>query len=328
LFERPQAGAKSALGGSIASGPQREREETAMAATTQGFEARHVLLDGIELFVRRGGRRGAPALLLLHGYPQTGAIWRRVAERLAGDFELLIPDLRGYGASSKPPGLPDHANYSKRAMADDVARLMTAFGHERFFVCGHDRGGRVAHRLALDHAERVERLVGARHRADAGDVRAHDHGLRTRLLPLVPPDPAGAAAGDAPRRRPAVPPALQAERLGLALARLHRARGNGRVRGGLRAPETIHATCEDYRASAGIDLEHDRASIAAEHRDRLPLLALWGERGVVHRLFEPLALWQAVCDRPVEGRPVPSGHYIPEELPELTAQELARFFAD
>ena len=93
-------------------------------------------------------------------------------------------------------------------------------------------------------------------------------------------------------------------------------------------PETIHATCEDYRASAGIDLEHDRASIAAEHRVACPLLALWGERGVVHRLFEPLALWQAVCDRPVEGRPVPSGHYIPEELPELTAQELARFFAD
>ena len=116
-----------------------------MATTIQGFEARHVLLDGIELFVRRGGRRGAPALLLLHGYPQTGAIWRRVAERLAGDFELLIPDLRGYGASSKPPGVPDHANYSKRAMADDVARLMTAFGHERVASCEH-RPGEIAER--------------------------------------------------------------------------------------------------------------------------------------------------------------------------------------
>jgi haloacetate dehalogenase len=292
-----------------------------------GFETRRVALGDIGLFVRRGGRRGAPPLLLLHGYPQTGALWRRVAGRLAGDFELVVPDLRGYGRSSQPPGAPDHANYSKRAMADDMARLMTAFGHERFAVCGHDRGGRVAHRLALDHPHRVDRLVvldiaptlAMYERTTMAFAQAYYHWFH-----LIQPAP------------------LPETHIGAdPLFHLHaklRAWGSGSLEifepealaeyeAAFARPETIHATCEDYRASAGIDLEHDRASLAAGHRLACPLLALWGDRGVVQRMFEPLALWQAVCDRPVQGRAVPSGHFIPEELPELTARELAAFCA-
>ena len=289
------------------------------------FETRRVLLGEVELFVRHGGRRGAPPLLLLHGYPQTGAIWRRVATRLANDFELVVPDLRGYGRSAKPPGTADHANYSKRAMADDVARLMTAFGHERFAVCGHDRGGRVAHRLALDHPHRVERLAVL----DIAPTLAMYEGTTMAFAQayyhwfhLIQPAP------------------LPETHIGAdPLFHLHcklRGWGSGSLEvfepealaeyeAAFARPETIHATCEDYRASAGIDLEHDRASIAAGRRVACPLLVLWGERGVVHRLFEPLVLWQAVCERPVRGRAVPGGHYIPEELPELAAGELAAF---
>ena len=147
-------------------------------------------IDIGEVAIRAVSGGSGPALLLLHGYPQTHVIWRKVAPRLAERFTVVATDLRGYGDSSKPPGAADHSTYSKRRMALDQVEVMRALGHERFAVVGHDRGGRVAHRMAVDHPERITQARGARHRPDEGDVRADDDGVRARVLPLVLPDPA------------------------------------------------------------------------------------------------------------------------------------------
>jgi pimeloyl-ACP methyl ester carboxylesterase len=161
-----------------------------MTGWFKDFEERRFAVNGAEIALRLGGDRSKPALLLLHGFPQTHAMWHRVAQRLRHDFFLVLPDLRGYGDSSHAPGLPDHSNYSKRALAQDFIEVMDTLGIAKFALCGHDRGGRVAHRLALDHPARVTQALRDRHRADAGHVRAHRLRLRPRLLPLVPPDPA------------------------------------------------------------------------------------------------------------------------------------------
>ncbi|MGA0611434.1 alpha/beta fold hydrolase [Caldimonas sp. KR1-144] len=295
----------------------------------EGFEAREIDVgDGISLFVRHGGRRGAPPLLMLHGYPQTHAMWRRVAQRLADRFELVLPDLRGYGASSKPPGAPDHANYSKRAMAADMRALMRTLGHERFFVAGHDRGARVAHRLALDHAEAVQRLcvidivptLTMYERTDMAFAQAYYHWFYLTQPAPLPEKQIGAdpgwylrwtLSGWGSKGLDFIEPD--------ALADYERGFGN---------PEGVHGACEDYRAAASIDLEHDRESRAAGVRVRCPLHVLWGARGIVARHFSPLEDWRAAADGPVSGRAVEAGHFIPEELPELTADELLAFFAD
>jgi haloacetate dehalogenase len=293
-----------------------------------GFEARHhTLADGTRLFARCGGARDAPPLLLLHGFPQSHAMWHRVARRLAGHFFLVLPDLRGYGDSDKPPGAADHANYSKRAMAADMAALMTSLGHERFGLVGHDRGGRVAHRLALDQRERVTRLalIDIAPTLDmyaATDMRFASAYYHWFHLIQPQPLPERMIGGDAKF--------YLRWKLGgwggttgtdfiepEALAEYERT---------FCTPEGIHAACEDYRASAGIDLEHDRASRAAGERIACPLLVLWGARGVVEKLFDPLALWRAQCGAALGGRAMPAGHFIPEELPAETAQALGDFF--
>jgi haloacetate dehalogenase len=292
----------------------------------EGFPAEDRPVGEVVLHLRQGGRAGAPPVLLLHGYPQTHAIWHRVAQHLGRDFWLVMPDLRGYGASSKPPGGDDHAAYSKRAMAADLAALMTALGHERFFVAGHDRGGRVGHRLALDHPQRVRRLAVldisptlTMYEATTFDfAQAYYHWFHlTQPYPL-------------PERHIGADPVwhLRTKLGGWGSGRLDffEPQALAEYEGAFARAETIHATCEDYRAAAGIDLVHDRASRAAGEHLQCPVHALWGERGVVHRLFEPLRDWAAVCDAPVSGRPTPSGHYIPEECPALTAEELGRFF--
>lgn len=298
-----------------------------MGGWFEGFEARSFKLGPVDIFARHGGRVGAPPLLLLHGFPQTSAIWRRVAEQLAERFYLVMPDLRGYGQSSLPPGEADHANYSKRAMAADLAALMTALGFERFGLVGHDRGGRVAHRLALDHAARVSRLavidiaptLDMYERTDMAFARAYYHWFH---LIQPAPLPETMIGGD-PRQYllwklggwgSAGTAYIEPE----ALAEYERS---------FCRPAAIHAACEDYRASAGIDLDHDRASRAAGERIACDLLVLWGARGVVQRLFDPMALWRAQCAGTVEGQALPAGHFIPEELPEATATALARFMA-
>jgi haloacetate dehalogenase len=280
---------------------------------------------GTRLHVRTAGPPDAPTLLLLHGFPQTGALWRRVAVGLAPRFRLVMPDLRGYGSSAKPPTTDDHAPYSKRVMAADMASLMVALGHERFGVVGHDRGGRVAHRLALDHSARVTRLcvidiaptLDMYAATDMAFARAYYHWFH-----LIQPAPL---------------PERMIE--GAGLEYLHTKLGRWGAAGLAHlepkalaeyercfSAATIHAMCEDYRASASIDLEHDRASRAAGQRIACDLRVLWGARGIVHRHFRPLELWQAQCAGRVTGRTIDAGHYIPEERPEETAAELVAFF--
>lgn len=296
------------------------------SAWFDGFTTGFHEVGGLQLHARTGGRADAPALLMLHGFPQTHAMWHRVAQRLAPHYRIVLPDLRGYGDSDKPRGEPDHANYSKRAMAADLAALMRSLGHERYFVAGHDRGARVAHRLALDHAGAVRKLAlldiaPTLDMYAATDMRfasAYYHWFH-----LIQPHPL-------PERMIGADPRFyQRVKLGgwgsngtvymedEALAEYERC---------FCRPESIHAVCEDYRASAGIDLDHDRASRAAGQRIACDTLVLWGERGVVQALFDPMALWQAQCGATVSGHTMPAGHYIAEELPDETAQALRAHF--
>jgi len=293
-----------------------------------GFETRRFDVNGVEIFARvpstaRGTR---PALLLLHGFPQSHVIWHRVAQQLQHDYWLVMPDLRGYGDSSKPEGLPDHSSYSKRAMAQDMVDVMDQLGVQRFFLCGHDRGARVAHRLALDHPEKVAKLcvidiaptLDMYNATDMAFARAYYHWfhliqpwpLPERMIGGNPKDYLHSKLGG-----------WGSAGLGYiepqALAEYERC---------FCTPEAIHSACEDYRASAGIDLEHDRESRAHGQRIACDTLVLWGERGVVNKLFKPLELWRAQCSATVTGQALPAGHFIPEELPAETAAALRAFF--
>lgn len=267
---------------------------------------------GVRIHALTLGDAGPP-LLLLHGHPQTHLIWHRVAPMLARHFRLVIADLRGYGRSSKPAGGADHAAYSKRTMAEDMRRLMQALGHPRFRVLAHDRGARVAHRLAADHPQAVERMVlldiapTLAMYEQTGETFAREYWHWFFLIQpaptperLIEADP-GAYIRELMGRRGGLAPFDPR-----ALADYVR---------GLAAPGAAHAVCEDYRAAATIDLDHDRADRDAGRRVALPLLALWGARGVVQRCFDPLAEWQRVATD-VQGAALPCGHYIPEEAPD------------
>lgn len=292
----------------------------------EGFTELRIDVGGLGLRVRTGGRADAPPLLLLHGFPQTHAMWHRVAQRLAPHFRLVLPDLRGYGESDKPEGGPEHAGYSKRAMASDVAGLMTQLGHRRYAVCGHDRGGRVAHRLALDHPQAVSRLclldiaptLDMYGNTDMAFARAYYHWFHLIQPAPLPEQMIGGCAREY----------LHAKLGGWGSAGLTHVEPQAlaEYERCFFKPEAIHAACEDYRAAAGIDLAHDRASREAGQRIACDLLVLWGERGVVQRLFDPLALWQAQCAGRVTGEALPCGHFLPEELPHETARALLTFF--
>ena len=292
-----------------------------------GFEALDFVAAGVRIHARVGGTAGAPPLLLVHGFPQSHVMWQRVARLLAPHFQLVLPDLRGYGRSDKPPGGADPALYSKRSMAQDLVALMHGLGHERFLLCGHDRGGRVSHRLALDHPQAVDKLclidiaptLDMYAATDMRFARAYYHWFHLIQPYPLPETMIGGCARDY----------LHAKLGGWgsngtayiepqALAEYER---------NFCTPEAIHSACEDYRASAGIDLEHDRAARAAGQKIECDMLVLWGERGVVHRLFDPLALWQAQCTGHVQGQAMLAGHFIPEELPAETAATLRAFFS-
>lgn len=278
-----------------------------------GFQQRSVDVgDGVQISATIGG--SGPPLLLLHGHPQTRALWHRVAPKLAEHHTLVAADLRGYGDSSKPPGSPDHGNYAKRVMAQDHVSLMKTLGFDHFDVLAHDRGARVAHRLAMDHPDTVARLVlldiaptlAMYGQTTEAFARSYWHWfflIQPAPLPerLIETDPAAYVRDVMGRRSaglaPFDPRALTEYQRCIAL------------------PGAAHGLCEDYRASAGIDLEHDRSDLEAGRLLQPPLLVLWGEQGVVHRCFRPLDEWRQVA-RQVEGEALPCGHYIAEEDPE------------
>ncbi len=288
-----------------------------------GFEAlRFVADDGIEIAARVGGS-GAP-LLLLHGHPQSMAMWHRVAAPLARHFRVVLADLRGYGDSGRPPSDPAHANHSKRRMAADVAALMHALGHQRFGVLAHDRGARVAHRLALDHAQCVARLM---------------------LLDIAPTLAMYEGTTEAFARAYwhwffLIQPAPTPERLVEADPRAYLRELMGRRHGGLAAfdplaldeyarcaarPGSAASMCEDYRAAASIDLEHDRADRAAARVVEAPLRVLCGDQGVVTGCFDVPALWAAAARRATCAT-LACGHYIAEEAPQALLAEALAFF--
>jgi haloacetate dehalogenase len=280
-----------------------------------GFQSKRVRTSGATINLVTKGE--GPPLLLLHGYPETHAMWHKVAPALAREYTVVCPDLRGYGDSSKPKGLPDHSNYSKRAMAQDMAEVMARLGHGTFHLVGHDRGARVAHRLARDHGKRVRTLtvldiaptLKMYESTDMAFATAYYHWF---FLIQKPPLPEKLLAGQVP--------GYVLGRLGRG-ARFAPAAMREYVRA-FRDPRCIHATCEDYRASATIDLEHDRKD--RKKKLRMPLLALWGKRGVIERFFDPLRDWREVA-RDVTGRALPCGHFLPEEAPRETLGELRRF---
>jgi haloacetate dehalogenase len=285
----------------------------------EGFEQRRVAAGGTEINLRLGG--AGPALLLLHGYPQTHVMWHRIAPRLAERFTVVCADLRGYGDSGRPPAGADHAGYSKRAMAQDMAEVMSGLGFARFSVVGHDRGARVTHRLLLDHGGRVDKAavldiaptLDMYERTDRAFAEAYYHWFF-----LIQPH-------DLPERLIGADPDYYLEKkIGAwskvggcfapeALAEYKRC---------FRDPAVIHATCEDYRAAASIDLAHDRAD-----RDRkiaVPLLVLWGALGVIERSYDVLGLWSARAGQ-VSGQALPCGHFLAEEAPDETLEALLGF---
>ncbi len=283
-----------------------------------GFSPLRIAAGDVEITGVQGG--AGPGLLLLHGHPQTHAIWHCVAPALAEHFTVVAPDLRGYGDSSKPAGCDDHANYAKRTMANDQIAIMRAGGFEEFFVVGHDRGGRVGHRLAVDHPAAVRKLVvldiaptlAMYEQTTMEFARAYWHWfflIQPAPLPerLIGADPDFYLNWFLRNRTGDVSP-FSAE----AFAEYLRC---------FRDPATIHGMCEDYRAAATIDLDHDRSDRAAARRITCPLLALWGAKGVVARCFDPLAEWRRVAND-VMGQALPCGHYIPEELPEELVREV------
>ena len=288
----------------------------------EGFVEERREVAGQMLRLRRGGE--GPPLLLLHGNPQTHAMWHKVAPVLARDFTVICPDLRGYGLSGKPPVSADHAAYSKRAMAADMVGLMRGLGFDRFQVVAHDRGARVAHRMALDAPEAVQRLctmdiVPTLHHFEHADMAFAMGYYHWFFLAQPHPKPESMILRDVEdwfdlhtSREPKDKGFFHPEARADYLAALH-------------TPGTVEAICEDYRAATTIDLEHDRASRAAGERVACPLLALWGSKGKVGVWYEPLDVWRRYASGEVTGGPVNSGHYLAEEAPEEVLAALEDF---
>jgi haloacetate dehalogenase len=283
-----------------------------------GFDVTTIDTGEASIRVRHGG--SGPPLLLLHGYPQTHAMWHAVAPALAEDFTVVATDLRGYGESSRPPSTADHWPYTKRVMARDQVAVMKALGFERFAVCGHDRGARVGYRMALDDPYRVTRLAvldivptgETWRRADAAFGRGYWHWF---FLAQPAPLPERMIA--------ASPDGFYGSRGGTAVfapeARAEYERWQ-------RDPATIHAMCEDYRAAATLDVEHDEADRLRRRRIACPVFALWGARNFLDDWYDVLGIWRAWADD-ADGRALDCGHYLAEERPEETAAELRAFFA-
>ena len=294
------------------------------AGLLENFPLRRIDVNGVTINLRTGGN--GPPLLLLHGYPQTHVIWHQIADRLGEDYTLVMPDLRGYGDSSRPAGTANHANYAKRVMAQDMADVMQVLGHDRYFVCGHDRGGRVAHRLALDHPQAVARLMLLDISPTATMYAGTDQAFATAyfhwfMLIQPAPIPENLVGNSAPfllrtflggwgsANHAFIDPAAMAEYERCFVR-----------------PDAIHAACEDYRAAASIDLEHDAAD--ADQRIACPLHLIWGRNGIVGRMFDPIGDWKAKASGPVTGTAFDAGHFIPEQKPDALLAEMRAFFKE
>ena len=286
----------------------------------EGFQPRDVETSGARIHLRVGG--AGPPLLLLHGNPLTHVMWHRIAPRLAQEFTVVATDLRGYGDSSKPPGGEKSAGYSFRAMAQDQVEVMHHLGFRKWRVAGHDRGARVAHRMALDHPEGVEKVAFL-------DIVPTLH-----MLSNIPLKWAVDSYHWFFMAQPADYPEKMIEAYGFERYIRRKLDKKGVGMSGF-APEAlaeyircctaenIHAVCEDYRAAVGIDLEHDAADLG--RKLEMPVLVLWGERSHVNRSFKPVEAWRERA-RDVRGKMLPCGHYPAEQAPEETCQELLEFF--
>ena len=283
---------------------------------------------GIQISFRIGG--AGPPLLLLHGYPQTHLMWAQMAPQMAQQFTVIMSDLRGYGDSDKPESDPRHATYSFRAMAEDQVGLMETLGYGQFAVAGHDRGARVTHRMCLDHADRVTQAavldiaptLTLYERADMSFAMGYYEWF---LLPQPEPFPEKLIGAD-PKFY------LQYELLGwsqnkeLDIASIFDSECLAEYERCFCDPATIHATCEDYRAAASIDLEHDRSDRESGRKIQCPLLVLWGDANQVLQKFDMLECWREVSDNTVEGHALPCGHYLPEEVPQEVFEAFKSFF--
>jgi haloacetate dehalogenase len=288
-----------------------------------GFSLAHVPVPGGTIRLRRGG--SGPPLLLLHGNPQTHAMWHLVAPELAKRFTVICPDLRGYGFSLKPPATEDHAPYAKREMAKDMAAVMNHFGFKKFRLAWHDRGARLSHRIALDYPDRVEQL------AILDIVPTLEHFERTDMnfalgyyhwfwLAQKHPNPEW-LIDKAPEewwrqhtsRDPSLPELFHPDALADYLS-------------AVRQPAVVRGMCEDYRPAASIDLVHDRESRARGDKVRCPMLVLWGSKGKIGSWYDALAIWRAYSANDVTGGPITSGHYIAEEAPAELLTAFGGFF--
>lgn len=297
-------------------------QQTAVLQLFPGFTQRKInVAPQVDIHCIVGGS-GAP-LLLLHGHPQTLAIWHRLAPVLAQHFTVVAADLRGYGDSSKPVGAADHANYAKRVMAQDQVSVMRQLGFARFAILAHDRGARVAHRLAVDHPEAVTRLIlldiaptlAMYQQTSAAFARVYWHWfflIQPAPLPerLIEADPA-AYIRDVMGRRSAGLTPFDAR----ALAEYQRC---------IALPGSAHGICEDYRAAASIDMQHERDDLAAGRLIQSPTLVLWGAQGVIQQCFQPFEEWRRLTHS-VHGEALPCGHYIPEEVPEVLLEKALPF---
>jgi haloacetate dehalogenase len=290
------------------------------------FASAEIQTGETSVFVRWNG--SGPPVLLLHGFPQTHLMWRSVASQLACNFSVVCADLRGYGRSGCPVSTPDHAPYAKRAMARDMVTVMERLGFPHFSVAGHDRGGRVAYRMALDHPDRIDRLAvldvvpteAVWDRADSRfalafwpwSLLAQPEPLPERILAAAPDAIIDDALGGWGSPSVVFPPEVRAAYVQA-----------------LRSPDHAHAICEEYRAAATLDREHDKSDRVNGRRIVCPLLVLWSARGALDTWYVeesgPIGLWRA-WGNDVHGHALDAGHFFPEEAPEQTADALNDFF--
>lgn len=288
----------------------------------EGFTEERIQVNGISVFVRRKGPNDAPPLLLLHGYPQTSAMWHLVAPKLAEKYQVICPDLRGYGRSDKPKSDEQHTPYSKRVMARDMVEVMRALGHTQFYLGAHDRGARVAHRLGLDHPNAVKAMVTL-DIAPTREMYRETSELFARLywhwFMLIQPSPLPEAI-------------IGADPVGYWKNKcFNQAGGNPFAEAAFEEyisafndPASIHATCEDYRAAYSIDIEHDDED--GDRKLSVPLLALWGKKGAIEKCFNAKALWASRAEN-LECEALDSGHYMAEEIPDEIIRRFDEFFS-